>query len=136
MNLQKKNNFREHTIYDNLRQINIGIDIVRINRFTKIPYSTHRKFYEKIFTLSEIKYCLKFSNPSVHFAGKFAIKEAIKKSIPDKITMLSIKTGHSKSKPLVSVDGKQYHFFVSVSHENNLAVAVVISLAKSNKVQV
>ena len=114
----------------------MGIDIVNVNRFRKIPYSSHKKFYKKIFTQSEIKYCLKFRNPYTHFAGKFAIKEAVKKSISNKITMLNIKTGHSKSKPLVSIDGEHYHFFVSVSHENDLAIAVVISLKKSNKTPV
>lgn len=131
--MQKKNNLKRPTVYDELKQISIGIDIVNVNRFKKIPYSSHKKFYEKIFTQPEIKYCLKFHDPYTHFAGKFAIKEAVKKSISDKITMLSIKTEHSKSKPHVSIDGDHYHFFVSISHENDLAIAIVISLKKSNK---
>jgi len=125
--LQKKNNFNKSIIYDALKRINIGIDIVNVNRFKKIPYNSHVKFYEKIFTQSEISYCLKFNNSYVHFAGKFAIKEAVKKSIPDKISMLEIKTGHSQSKPTVSIDKKPYLFLLSMSHEHNLAVAIVLS---------
>jgi len=60
---------------------NIGIDIVNIERFKKKEYAKNKKFYQKIFTNSEIKYCLGFKNSSKHFAGKFAIKEAVKKSI-------------------------------------------------------
>ena len=60
---------------------NIGIDIVNIERFKRKEYAKNKKFYQKIFTNSEIKYCLGFKNSSKHFAGKFAIKEAVKKSI-------------------------------------------------------
>ena len=60
---------------------NIGIDIINIERFKKKEYAKNKKFYQKIFTNSEIKYCLGFKNSSKHFAGKFAIKEAVKKSI-------------------------------------------------------
>ena len=57
---------------------NIGIDIINIEKFKKKEYVKNKKFYEKIFTSSEIKYCLKFKNNSEHFAGKFAIKEAVR----------------------------------------------------------
>ena len=60
---------------------NIGIDVINIERFRKKEYTKNKKFYQKIFTNSEIKYCLGFKNSSKHFAGKFAIKEAVKKSI-------------------------------------------------------
>jgi len=39
------------------------------------------RFKEKIFTNKEIAYCDGKSNPSIHFAGRFAAKEAIKKCI-------------------------------------------------------
>jgi len=56
---------------------NIGIDVINIERFKKKEYTKNKKFYQKIFTNSEIKYCLRFKNSSEHFAGKFAIKEAV-----------------------------------------------------------
>lgn len=108
----------------------IGIDIVAIDQFTKIPYTKKPAFYEKIFLSSEIKYCLKFKNPYQHFAGKFAIKEAVKKSINEQISMLNIITSHFDSKPKVTLANKKkgnYRFLVSVSHEKNFAVAVVIA---------
>ena len=43
--------------------------------------SKHKSFYKKIFTNSEIAYCKKFNDPYPHFAGKFALKEAVQKSI-------------------------------------------------------
>ena len=107
----------------------IGIDIVAIDQFTKIPYTKKPAFYKKVFLPLEIEYCLKFKNPYQHFAGKFAIKEAVKKSINEQISMLSIITSHINSKPKVMLVNKirKYRFLVSVSHERNFAVAVVIS---------
>jgi len=113
-----------------IEKMGIGIDIVTIDQFTKIPYTKKPAFYEKIFLPLEIQYCLKFKNPYQHFAGKFAIKEAVKKSINEQISMLSIITSHINSKPkvlLVNKIRRKYRFLVSVSHEKNFAVAVVIS---------
>ena len=106
----------------------IGIDIVDIERFKKLPFLKNKNFYKKIFSDSEIKYCLKFKYPSSHFAGKFALKEAVKKSINNSLSMKNIKTSHSNSKPKISITScNNYYFSASLSHENNLAVAVVIS---------
>ena len=54
---------------------NVGVDIVNIERFRKKEYNKNKKFYEKIFSKSEIQYCLSFKNNYEHFAGKFPIKE-------------------------------------------------------------
>ena len=110
---------------------NIGIDIINIERFKKKEYAKNKKFYEKIFTSSEIKYCLRFKNSSEHFAGKFAIKEAVRKAIKEKISFNKILTTHRNSKPRIILKAEQnYEFLVSVSHESNIAIAVVIALKK------
>ena len=110
---------------------NIGIDIVNIERFKKKGYTKNKNFYQKIFTNSEIKYCLGFKNSSEHFAGKFAIKEAVKKSIKEKIPFNKILTMHKNSKPGIILKMKSnYEFLVSVSHEANIALAIVIALKK------
>ena len=108
---------------------NIGIDIVNIERFRNKEYKKNKFFYEKIFTNSEIKYCFSFTNNSEHFAGKFAIKEAVKKSINEKISFKEIVTSHNLSKPQVILKKKlNYNFLVSVSHERDFAIAMVIAL--------
>jgi len=112
------------------KSFGIGIDIVDIEELKKIPFSSKPNFYKKIFSDSETKYCLKFKNSYERFAGKFAIKEAVKKSISDKISLLDIETYHSKSKPMVRLKGRlarKYVFHVSISHEKKLAVGIVIS---------
>ena len=108
----------------------IGIDIIDVERFRKKIFKQNITFYRRIFLESEIKYCLRFKSPYEHFAGKFALKESVIKSIPDKISFLSIQTSNSKNGPTVSLLGKKsekYSFLCSISHEKKFAIAIVIS---------
>ena len=113
-----------------LGDFGISIDIVEIDRFRKKNYKKNKNFYKKIFFKSEIDYCLKFKDPYPHFAGKFGIKESIIKSVRDKVTFHDILSSNSKNRPIVKLIGnisKKYSFLVSVTHEREYAVAVVIS---------
>ena len=108
----------------------VGIDIIDVERFRKKIFKQNIKFYQRIFLESEIKYCLRFKSPHEHFAGKFALKESVIKSIYDKISFLDIQTSNSKHGPIVRLVGKkskEYSFLCSISHEKKFAVAVVIS---------
>ena len=119
-------------MYDIMEISNVGIDIVNIERFRKKEYIKNKKFYEKIFSNSEIKYCLSFKNNSEHFAGKFALKEAVKKSIKEKISFKQIVTSHNNSKPEIILNKKlDYKFTVSVSHEKDFAIAMVIAFKEN-----
>jgi len=108
----------------------IGIDLVDIKKFRKKPCSSNSSFYKKLFLPNEIKYCLKFKNPEEHFAGKFAIKESIKKAISTNIDFLEIETSHKNSKLIVSLKGKnskKFTLIASISHEKDLAIGFVIA---------
>ena len=107
----------------------IGIDIVNIERFRKKNFLENKSFYKKIFTNLEIKYCQKYSDPYPHFAGKFALKEAVQKSIQEKISFKNIETFHINSKPKIKIENKDknYDFIVSISHEKKYAIAIAIS---------
>ena len=111
-----------------LDKIGIGIDLTKIEKFEEMPFKENSDFYKNMFTESEIEYCLKFSNPYEHFAGKFSIKEAVIKAIGKKIPLISIITDHKNSQPIVKVEKfSEYFFKVSLSHEEDYAIAVVIS---------
>jgi holo-[acyl-carrier protein] synthase len=113
-----------------LENFGIGIDIIDVKRFRVKNYKKNKNFYEKIFAKSEINYCLKFKDPYPHFAGKFGIKESVIKSVQDNITFQDISSSNSKNRPIVELTGKKskkYSFLVSVTHEKEYAVAVVIS---------
>ena len=112
-----------------IENFSIGIDISSIKKFSDKPFKDNESFYKKIFSEEEIEYCLKFKNNSEKFAAKFALKEALIKSIHKKIDFSQIETSYLDSKPTITIlnSKENYHFLVSLSHENNFAVAVVIS---------
>ena len=112
-----------------IENFGVGIDISNISDFKKMPFATTSGFYKEIFQQSEIDYCLKFKDSSSHFAGKFALKEAVKKSINDDIYISKIETFHVNSKPMIKLldSAKKYVFRASISHEGNYAIAIVIS---------
>ena len=112
-----------------IENFGIGIDISSIEKFKNKPFTENESFYRKIFSEQEILFCLKFKNYYEKFAGKFALKEALVKSIGKEIQFSEISTFHLDSKPIVKILGskQKYHFLASLSHENELAIAVVIS---------
>ena len=111
-----------------LEKIGIGIDIIDISRFKNKPFEQNDFFYKKIFNDSEIKYCLNYQNSSQCFAGKFAIKEALIKSVNVKVDFLDILTDHFNSQPTVKIlYNTSYRFLISLTHGENQAVAVVLS---------
>lgn len=110
-----------------IESISVGVDIVDINRFRQFNYKENHRFFERVFSKSEIKYCLKFKNSGEHFAGKFAVKECVRKCIGKNVRFVDIITNHQNSKPIVSVKNRpKYIFQVSLSHEKNLAIAFVL----------
>ena len=113
-----------------IENFGIGIDLVHIKKFEKITYLKKPSFYQKTFFPSEIKYCLKFKKSAEHFAGKFAIKESVKKSINEPISFLNIETFYSKSKLKIKLHknwDQKYKVLGSISHENEYAIGMVIS---------
>ena len=59
----------------------IGTDIISVVRIKKTIQNHSQKFKERIFTPIEIKYCDSKAVPPIHYAGRFAAKEAIKKAL-------------------------------------------------------
>ena len=110
-----------------IEKFSIGIDIVNVDRFSSKSYFKNKEFYAKIFTKNEINYCIKFKDPYTHFAGKFALKEAVIKAIDKKIDLLDIETLHQKEIPYVNlIDYPNSTSISSISHENTVAVAVFL----------
>ena len=110
-----------------IKNMGVGIDIVDVNRFRNIPFEKKPSFYKQIFHENEIKYCLKFKDPYTHFAGKFAVKECVRKCVGNKIKFKDIITSHQKLKPQVKIKNKPEYFFqISISHEKNVAIAIVL----------
>ncbi len=67
--------------------IGLGLDATEIDRIADTIDRYGVRFTERIFTEGEIAYCMRRRGPSIHFAGRFAAKEA---------AMKALGTGHSQ----------------------------------------
>ena len=61
--------------------LGVGIDIIEIERIQRSIEKFDELFLNKIFTETELEYCLSKRNKYQHFAARFAAKEAIAKAI-------------------------------------------------------
>ncbi|MBU1098788.1 MAG: holo-ACP synthase [Bacteroidetes bacterium] len=61
--------------------LGIGIDIIEIERIAKSYERYGERFLNKIFTETEIAYCLSKKNLHQHLAARFAAKEAVSKAL-------------------------------------------------------
>lgn len=61
--------------------LGIGNDIIEVDRIAAIIERHSQKFLDRIFTDREQEYCLNHNKPALHFAGRFAAKEAVSKAL-------------------------------------------------------
>lgn len=61
--------------------IGLGIDATDIPRIEHTIERYGERFIKRIFTEGEIAYCLRRRHPAIHFAGRFAAKEAAMKAL-------------------------------------------------------
>lgn len=117
-----------------------GTDIIEISRIKQSIEDLGDRFLNRVYTEKEIEYCNSRGNSRFqHFAGRFAVKEAVFKAISGKledkyqicwkdIECLNDENG----RPFVSVLGLDCESFVnidvSVSHCKEYAVASVVVL--------
>jgi len=59
----------------------MGVDLVEIDRIDKIIVRWGDRFVKKVFADEEISYCRKHALPAMHFAARFAAKEACLKAL-------------------------------------------------------
>ncbi len=67
--------------------IGLGLDATDIPRIAATIERYGDRFLRRIFTEGEMAYCLRRREPAIHFAGRFAAKEA---------AMKALGTGHSR----------------------------------------
>ncbi len=116
--------------------IYIGNDIVEVGRIRKSIQTHGKKFINKIFSQEEIDFCERRSLPEIHYAGRFAAKEAVKKALlsldPNQIIPLnkiqisrkdneSPKVEYLQTSPLQKLEIQ-----LSISHTEKYASAVAL----------
>ena len=120
--------------------LSIGTDIVRIDRVAALLDRYGVRFQQRIFTFAESKYCLGKKHPALHFAARFAAKEAMLKALgtglSQGITWKDVEVCRQRgAPPYLSLEGRAAEIFaargfkqcsVSLSHEKEFALAFVI----------
>ena len=113
--------------------ISIGTDIVKVSRIKDLLSTKEENFLNKVFTEEEISYCNSNSNPEIHFSGKYAAKEAIKKALLsndliEQISLKDIKILNKDNKaPYVVIEHiVNLNYSVSISHEEEYAIAFAL----------
>ena len=59
----------------------IGIDVVEVGRIEAAVEKLGDAFLGRLFTESEREYCAKQKRPALHYAARFAAKEAVSKAL-------------------------------------------------------
>ena len=115
--------------------IYIGNDIIDILRIKKNIDNYGLIFLKKIYSTKEINYCKNKKYPDIHFAGKFAAKEAVLKAVNqyDHSINFFLKdieiVNDIKSKPLVKIKKdffKKINIQISISHTKQFATSIAI----------
>ena len=61
--------------------IGLGVDITEVDRIAATLERYGDRFMHRVFTEGEIAYCTRRKNAAIHFAGRFASKEAAMKAL-------------------------------------------------------
>jgi holo-[acyl-carrier protein] synthase len=124
----------------------IGIDICSTARLIR-ALSRSPFLKEEVFSPAEIAYCEGQSRPIQHYSGRWAAKEACLKAFGLNILGVNLNqievVRSSGSKPLLRINDESLHqtmqtilpnFMVQVtlSHEEDYSVAVVLAVAGNN----
>jgi holo-[acyl-carrier protein] synthase len=118
----------------------IGIDVVQNDRIRDSIQRFGDRFLNRIYTEGEMEYCKKCANPEIHYAARFAAKEAAFKALGTgwaagvkwkDVEVARLPSGkpelHLYGEALVRAQslGTQ-RFFVSLTHDQLVSCAVVI----------
>lgn len=122
--------------------ITTGIDIVKIDRIKTIIEDKKEAFLERVFSAGEISYCETKVNKYQHYAARFAAKEAFLKALHQTsphITYKDIRVSKDGDVPHIELSAEKEIFLagaetsLSISHEKEFAVAVVVIEKRSEK---
>lgn len=121
-----------------LKPMGVGIDLVEIPRIRELLARHGQRFKERTFTPSEIAYCDSCADPAMHYAARFAAKEAVAKALGTGLwaegvvwTDIEVVRGEH-GKPSITLHGAALTHanngtcLVSLTHTKDLAMAQVI----------
>jgi len=118
----------------------IGIDVVQNDRIRDSIQRFGDRFLNRIYTEGEIEYCQKCANPAIHYAARFAAKEAAFKALGTgwaagvkwkDVEIVRLPSGkpelHLRGEALShATSAGAKHFHVSLTHDQLVSCAVVV----------
>ena len=115
----------------------LGNDLVEVSRILSSINKIGQRFLDRIYTESEQDYCQSKGIPQIHYAGRFAAKEAVMKALKSSgfqkaisFKSIEIRSGNN-GEPIVAL-----HFpcngqcRVSISHTSDHAIASAIFISE------
>ena len=115
--------------------IYLGTDIVVISRINQIISDKGKIFLNHVYTKSEQALCDSKVSPYIHYGGKFAAKEAVKKALMSSKLMRNIPLNaieilnNINGAPIVKLINKSIDYEnlqISISHTDEYATATAI----------
>jgi holo-[acyl-carrier protein] synthase len=118
-----------------------GVDVVEVGRINDLIERHGEHFLHRCFTTGETDYCREYRDSSIHFAGRFAAKEAIVKALGTgfrgRIAWTDMEIlPDSKGKPVLRLTGHTAcvsqqagitAWHISISHTAQIAFASAIA---------
>jgi len=123
----------------------IGIDVVEVGRIASSIAEFGDRFVDRLFTVSERHYCSNKVKPELHYAARFAAKEAVAKSLGTGIGKdvgwldMEVVRGDN-GEPTMRLTGKVLDFCrqhgiieikISLTHAREYAAANAVALVES-----
>lgn len=112
----------------------VGTDIIEVSRI-KRALENRDRFAERTFTAAERDYCISGGAPAQRFAGRFAAKEAVAKSLGTRLAWHDVEIlADQHGRPVVKLSNKAAELagmrrvMVSISHCRSYAVAHAIAV--------
>ena len=108
--------------------IGVGVDIVDIADIQKARFKA--RLAEYFLSPQEIRMVPKGSKTAQHLASRFALKEAVIKAFPEKLSPFDFKIIKKGKRPSVSFfsskRNKTYSIFVSLTHTARITAAIAV----------
>lgn len=132
-------------IMSNGHVLGTGVDLVENQRMLEMLQRWESRFKDRVFLVEEQRYCEIKAAPSRHYAGRFAVKEAVTKAfgtgVGPHISWLDIEVVRDSSSgaPSVRLRGKARELacargvtdiLISLSHTRNYTVAHALLVGK------
>ena len=120
--------------------LGLGTDLCRVSRIEQSLEQYGKRFEKRVFTPGEIDYCRRRSESAVHFAARFAAKEAAYKALGTGLSMgvrwKDVEVTRLPGKrPNIQLSGRADQLaremgvtgvHLSLTHEGDHALAVVV----------